>query len=296
MTEWIEVLRAPVEHDLGPFSRYLRAQGITTYIFERPDAQCLCVPANSNPVMLQELIERWDTGNVSIELYQYPIEDSFRVAAPTVFAQWHRFPLTLVLLVFSALTFTMISTPWGESMGGLQWMANMTLQPLLIEGENFRLLAELPSRDQWWRYWTPVFLHFNWMHIIFNSLMLLEMGRRIEMVQGSQRLLCLVMACALTSNLTQFYISPGSLFGGMSGVIYALAGYCWLYQRLNPAAGIDMPPGFMMMAFFWLLLCMSGLITLVGMGKIANAAHVGGLVSGLVLAGLLFVLDKHFPR
>src|SRR6478752_9410966 len=149
MTEWVEVLQAPVENDLGPFSRYLRAQGIATYIFERPNSQCLCVPASSNPALLQELIERWNGGDVNVALYQLPIENSLRVAAPTVFAQWRHFPLTLVLLAFSVLTFMMISTPWGESAGGLQWMANMTLQPLIIEGENFRLLATLPPVEQW---------------------------------------------------------------------------------------------------------------------------------------------------
>ena len=44
----------------------------------------------------------------------------------------------------------------------------------------------------------------------------------------------LVMACGLVSNLAQFYADASTLFGGMSGVIYALAGYCWLYQRLRP--------------------------------------------------------------
>lgn len=295
MTEWVEVLRAPVEHDLGPFSRYLRANGIALYIFEREGAQCLCVPVGSNTVLLQELVARWDRGEVNTQLYQLPIEDAFRVAAPTVFSQWHRFPLTLLLLIVSTLTFFMVATPWGESVGGLHWLAAMTLQPMVIDGENFRLQAVLPGLDEWWRYWTPVFLHFTGIHILFNGLMLLEMGRRIEMAQGLQRLLFLVMACGLFSNLAQFYISPDSLFGGMSGVIYALAGYCWLYQRLQPGAGIDMPPGFMAVAFFWLLLCMTGLVTLVGMGKIANAAHVGGLVSGLIMAGLLVVLDRRLP-
>ncbi len=295
MTDWIEVLRAPVEHDLGPFSRFLHSQGIETYIFERSGSQCLCVLSGSDLALLHQLIAQWNSGDIDVLLYRDTISQLPDVPAPTVFAQWRYFPFTLVLLFFSSLTFVMVSTTWGESLGGVQWLASMTLQQLVIEGENFQLLAELPGIGQGWRYWTPIFLHFSWLHIIFNGLMLLEMGRRIEMAQGSQRLLFLVMACALLSNLVQFYVDPDNLFGGMSGVIYALAGYCWLYQRQCPDAGIDMPKGFMMMALFWLVLCMSGLVTMAGMGRIANAAHIGGLLSGLVLGWLLVLLDKRFP-
>jgi GlpG protein len=295
MTEWIEVLRAPVDHDLGPFSRYLRANGIVLYIFERDGLQCLCVPVDSDTELLKELVAHWESGIVDITPYQWPIDQAFRVAAPTVFSQWKSFPFTLLLLILSALTFFMVATPWGEALGGLRWLAAMTFQPMDIDGEHFRLQPVLPGVEQWWRYWTPLFLHFTGVHILFNGVMLLEMGRRIEMVQGFQRLFFLVMACGLFSNVAQFYFSPQNLFGGMSGAIYALAGYCWLYQRLNPTAGIDMPPGFMAVAVFWLVLCMTGFVTFLGMGNIANAAHIGGLVSGLVLAFLLDFLDKRFP-
>lgn len=294
MTGWIEVLRAPVENDLAPFSRYLQEQGITPYIFEQSGWQCLCVPAATDPAFLQQLVTQWHSGEINISLYQQPVVDSY-IAAPTVFADWQKFPLTIVLLVFSALTCFMVATPWGESLGGLQWLATMTLQPIVMDGDKFRLLATLPSVDQVWRYWTPVFLHFSAFHILFNGLMLLELGRRVEMLQGSQRLLFLVMATGLTSNLTQFYAAPANLFGGLSGVIYALVGYTWLYQRLRPSVCLVATPGLMAMALVWLVLCLSGLVTMAGMGEIANAAHVGGLLSGLVFAVLLALLDKRLP-
>jgi GlpG protein len=47
-----------------------------------------------------------------------------------------------------------------------------------------------------------------------------------------------------------------------------------------------LPPGVLVMMLVWLLLCLSGLITALGFGSIANAAHVGGLVMGC-LAGLV---------
>jgi GlpG protein len=295
MTEWVEVFRAPIEQDLAPFSRYLLEQGVASYVFERSGEQCLCVPAEIDPTLLRQLIEYWHSGNVDLRRYQHAVVPARGFSEPSSFSQWRQFPLTLALLSLSAISFFMVATPWGESLGGMKWLAAMTFQSVTIDGENFHLIAALPPVSEWWRYWSPVFLHFSGFHILFNGLMLLEMGRRIEIAQGVQRLLFLVMACGLISNLTQFYTDSSSLFGGMSGVIYALVGYGWLYQKLRPAAVINIPPGLMAMAFFWLVLCISGIVTMAGMGKIANAAHIGGLVAGWLLAWLLVLLDERFP-
>jgi GlpG protein len=42
----------------------------------------------------------------------------------------------------------------------------------------------------------------------------------------------------------------------------------------------------LVMMLMWLLLCLSGLVSMIGFGQIANAAHVGGLLIGC-LTGLL---------
>ena len=47
-----------------------------------------------------------------------------------------------------------------------------------------------------------------------------------------------------------------------------------------------LPRGVLVMMLVWLLLCLSGLVSMIGFGEIANAAHVGGLVVGC-LTGLL---------
>ena len=57
-------------------------------------------------------------------------------------------------------------------------------------------------------------------------------------------------------------------------------------QRLAPTPAYRLPSGVLVMMLVWLLLCASGLITALGFGSIANAAHIGGLLAGC-LAGLL---------
>ncbi len=292
MSEWVEVLRAPVDQDLGPFRRFLQEQGLETYVFERDGGQSLCVPAATDQAWLQVLVERWNAPDVDRD--RYLAEPDPAAAAgpePTIFAQWRQFPLTLLLLAASVAGFLLVSTP----VGGLQWLALLTLQTLSVAGGEIRVLAQWPGLAEGWRYWSPLFLHFSLFHILFNGLLLLDIGRRIEILQGSQRLLFLVASCGLVSNLVQFEAAPQYLFGGMSGVIYALVGYCWLYQRLCPQLSFSLPPGLLVVAIIWLLLCLSGVVTLVGLGNIANAAHVGGLAAGLVMAVLLAWLDRHWP-
>src|SRR5690606_17148636 len=70
----------------------------------------------------------------------------------------------------------------------------------------------------------------------------------------------------------------GCCAGGLSGLL----GYCWLYQLLAPDMHCDLPKGVVIMMLAWLVFCLSGMISVLGFGAIANAAHVGGLVVGCI--------------
>jgi GlpG protein len=81
------------------------------------------------------------------------------------------------------------------------------------------------------------------------------------------------------------------LFGGLSGVIYGLLGYAWLWSRLTGDPTLALPRGLVGFMIGWLLVCMSGLVEALGFGAIANAAHASGLALGMLLglgAGLLY--------
>jgi GlpG protein len=104
-------------------------------------------------------------------------------------------------------------------------------------------------------------------HLVFNMFWLFDLGRSIENRMGTATLLGIVVTSAGISNLAQ-YLWSGFDFGGMSGVVYALFGYCWLRGWIREST--------VFILLGWLLFCMTGLI-----GNIANAAHVMGLVVGV---------------
>ena len=132
---------------------------------------------------------------------------------------------------------------------------------------------------QSWRFITPAFLHFSLLHIVFNSLWWWQLGGMVEKKQGKQRLFILFLFSAIASNLAQFFL-VGPYFGGLSGVVYALVGYCWLYGLMNKGSQVHLPNSMFAFLLGWLVL---GFIDILPV-NVANYAHLVGLLAGLLLA------------
>jgi GlpG protein len=148
-------------------------------------------------------------------------------------------------------------------------------------------------QGQIWRLVTPIFIHTRILHLLFDMYMLYYLGGPIEKRRGSIRYLSLVLALAVISNLVQYFFgnpvkNGGELkwlhlpmFGGMSGVVYGLFGYMWMKARFQPELGLFIQPSTVIFLVAWFFLCMTGWV-----GSIANGAHAGGLIAGMVLGYL----------
>ncbi|MCL2919434.1 rhomboid family intramembrane serine protease GlpG [Shewanella litorisediminis] len=128
-----------------------------------------------------------------------------------------------------------------------------------------------------WRVFTPTLMHFSLMHISFNLLWWWYLGGKIETRIGSWPLMILLLVAGTLPNLIQYYVS-GPNFGGLSGVVYAVAGYTFVMGIRKPSAGIDLPPSYMGFMLVWLVL---GFFDFLGL-SMANGAHLGGLSVGLL--------------
>lgn len=191
-----------------------------------------------------------------------------------------RAPVTALLMVFSLIGYGVAGFLQSVTLIEL-----LTFQPFAIADDGLEFLSPIQALEagELWRLITPVFLHFSVLHICFNMLWLWILGACLESHRGGFALTGIVLLCGVVSNTSQ-WLAGGGLFGGMSGVIYALLGYCWLQNRFWPGSLPCVSNGIFVFMVGWLLVCLTGFMGLVGFGQIANAAHVSGLISGLLLA------------
>ncbi|HMO36311.1 MAG TPA: rhomboid family intramembrane serine protease, partial [Gemmatales bacterium] len=101
-----------------------------------------------------------------------------------------------------------------------------------------------PLREgEYWRLITPIFLHLHPLHLLLNMYALYTLGGLIECRRSRNWLILFVLATGIFSNIMQFLypdmfefqfgnpagkqaaVIGSNLFGGMSGVCYALFGY-----------------------------------------------------------------------
>jgi GlpG protein len=207
---------------------------------------------------------------------------------------WRRYPLTLGLIVASVAVSLLTNFGRDEFAGKDLDSLNKPTLVRRLQFSDFTVKFDLTPpflrreghgfddirRGQVWRLVTPIFLHFNVMHLLFNMSALRYFGGLIELRRGIWRLLVLVLVTAIASNIGEAFFELQSRdvvsFGGMSGVVYALFGYLWMKGVSRPDEGMGVNQNTVLIMVVWFVLCLTG-----AFGPIANAAHGVGLVVGM---------------
>ncbi|MEW1550099.1 rhomboid family intramembrane serine protease [Streptomyces tsukubensis] len=136
---------------------------------------------------------------------------------------------------------------------------------------------------QWYRLLTSMFLHQELSHIAFNMLALWFLGRMVEPALGRSRFLVLYLLSGLGGDVFVYLLSePNQATIGASGAIFGLVGaFAVLLRRMN----LDLRP-------VGLIIAISVVLTVVRPGEISWQAHLGGLLTG----GLLALAMVYAPR
>lgn len=167
-----------------------------------------------------------------------------------------------------------------------QWVQNSS--------HSFSLNAPLFEKireGEVWRFITPCFLHSDILHLFFNMIWLIVLGKQIEKRIGIGRYLLLILISGSISNTAQ-YLMSGPNFIGFSGVLCAMLAFIWIRQKRAAWEGYMLQGSTMaFMAFF--ILSMVGLQLLSFYLEafkqqsfstvIANTAHLTGALCGVAL-------------
>ncbi len=154
---------------------------------------------------------------------------------------------------------------------------NTTLPALVTLGAQVNSLV---ADGAVWRLLAAMFLHIGIMHLAFNGWALFSLGREVEMFYGPASFAVLYLLSGLAGNVAYYLFGTDTLSAGASGAVFGLVGAEVAFflcnrslfgklgrQRLSNLAG---------------LIAINLLIGFTVSG-INNLAHLGGLVSGLLL-------------
>jgi membrane associated rhomboid family serine protease len=178
--------------------------------------------------------------------------------------------------VFVAMTLAGVSLTEPTSAQLLHWGANYG--PLTIGG-------------QWWRLLSCVFVHIGIIHIGFNMWCLWGLGRLAESVYGHWTFGAVYLITGVAASVTSLAWNPGGTSAGASGAIFGIAGALiasfYLGEFSLPKAAVS--------GLLRSVLMFAGYNLVFGAmsGRTDNAAHVGGLVSGLILGALIARVAPH---
>lgn len=143
---------------------------------------------------------------------------------------------------------------------------------------------------EWWRLLTAPFLHGHWIHWVMNTSALAYLGKRVEsFARWPHVVMTFAIAMWVGGEASARFTATSSI--GASGGLMGLLGFLLVFETLHPrlvprssrrrlVAGIVMTAaiGYLFRHF------------------IDNAAHLGGLVAGMVYAAVVFPSSNSVRR
>lgn len=160
------------------------------------------------------------------------------------------------------------------------------LMPSLnIEGRGGMARPYIFYLHQYYRFFTPIFVHFGLEHILFNSIVLYFMGSQIEAIYGHVRYFLIYMfSGALGNAFSMAFHSENVLSAGASSSILGLFGAFLIFGyhfRNNPAIQGQMRTFLLFVVMTFLSSVISPSVDLWG--------HLGGLIGGAALGSLMAI-------
>lgn len=192
-----------------------------------------------------------------------------------------RVSLTIVLLIVNVVCFL---ATWIVSFNNAHILFIQDYLALSLEGLRHGFL---------WQFFTFQFLHYGWLHLIFNGLVIYFFGRPVEMALGGRRFLALYLASGgiggvlqmlFALGLPQYFDAPVvGASAGASGLVAAFAVLNWR-EYFTLFFYFIIPIHIRGRTLFWAGVAIAVIGILSPGSHIAHAAHLGGILTGFFYA------------
>lgn len=196
---------------------------------------------------------------------------SSRSMPHAVLGYFQRFPVTCTLialnvLVYLAMVVGHVSPTWPTSADLVRWGADSGV--------------EVIAHQQWWRIITAAFVHIGIVHLAMNMWALWVLGTLAEAVLGEYLYIGIYVASAIAASLASLFWRPAVVGAGASGAIIGILGALVSVLKF---ARLPLPEP-VLRSTLRSLVQGAVLTLLIGVfGPIDNAAHIGGLICGLII-------------
>lgn len=145
--------------------------------------------------------------------------------------------------------------------------------------------------QEYWRFFTPMFLHIGWLHFAVNMVTLYYIGSQVEDIYGHWRYLAIYLLSGISGNILSFALgTPNSISAGASTSLFGLFGAFLIlgrHFRNNPAI--------MFMVQRYMTFVVLNLVFNLFSSQIDIMGHIGGLVGGILVATIVAV-PNHSDR
>ena len=178
--------------------------------------------------------------------------------------------ININILIFIAMIISGVHFLMPDSQSLLEWGANF--RPLTLAG-------------QWWRLFTATFLHIGILHLLLNMYALLYIGVLLEPYLGRTRFLAAYLISGLAASVTSLWWHDLTISAGASGAIFGMYG---VFLALLTTNLLDKSVQKALLASIAIFVGYNILNGLKPDSGIDNAAHIGGLISGLII-GYAFI-------
>ena len=161
------------------------------------------------------------------------------------------------------------------------WIFLIFLVQTFVNGFTELFLLDSSLTLQFWRFFTSIFLHGDFAHLLYNLFALALFGSMLEKFIGSRKFLIVFFVTGILANIISVNFYDASL--GASGAIFGIIGALIVVRPFMVVWAFGLPMPLILAGILWVVGDVIGIFV---PSNVANLAHLSGIAFGLIFGGL----------